>query len=73
MEHFVSASCNGELCGMCYREDACSNIPAMHKLGEEMPYDYPMVRHNATQYVCCKHFAIVVGPQTAKDWAGCQL
>ncbi len=60
-EHFVSASCGGEHCGMCQREGVTTD--AAHKVGEEIPHDDPMrFGHNLTQYVCCRHFAMIVGP-----------
>lgn len=34
MTHFVSASCEGNLCSVC-------KAPATHKLGEEVPHDEP--------------------------------
>lgn len=60
--HFVSKSCEGELCGMCYRERKPARA-ATHKIGEEIPHDDPVqgLRHNYTQYVCCMHFKIVMG------------
>jgi hypothetical protein len=67
-DHFVSKTCKGEICGMCWREGR-HHIEATHKLGEELPADYPHHRHNATQYVCCKHFSAVVGLMTAIDWS----
>jgi len=72
MEHFVSVSCGGEICGMCYRERK-QTVPATHKVGEELPDDYPTMRHNATQYVCCDHFASIMGAETALMWAGCPI
>lgn len=61
--HFVSASCKGEFCGMCYREEPLVRIPASHKVGEEFASDDPsQMRHNLTQYVCCLHFKMIVGP-----------
>lgn len=73
VDHFVSESCVGELCGMCYRESGQTNN-ASHKVGEEIPFDHPAKRgHNATQYVCCKHFASIISPETARKWTGCQV
>ena len=55
MEHFVSDSCEGEVCSMCAD-------PATHKVGEEIPSDDPeLMRHNYTAYVCCKHFRAIFG------------
>ena len=67
--HFVSACCQGEICGMCYRETVNPDnltqrvrIPATHKVGEEILHDDPnQMTHNLTQYVCCKHFQAIVG------------
>jgi hypothetical protein len=66
--HFVSATCRGEECVMC-------DLPATHKIGEEIPPDdpsrentgtFPMSgRHNLTAYLCCYHFTEVLGPATA--------
>lgn len=56
--HFVSASCEGEWCHMC-------DEPATHKVGEEIPWDTPAndkMRHNLTTYLCCQHFADLMGP-----------
>jgi len=53
-EHWVSASCGGEVCGC--------GAPATHKLGEEIMHDDPNpYRHNLTAYVCCACFRHVVG------------
>lgn len=85
--HFVSAACAGEYCGMCYREG--KDVPATHKVGEEIPHDYPAMKiafgsgepgsrevaihpHNLTQYVCCRHFASIMGRAT-HDWRGCEV
>lgn len=60
--HPVYASCTGEKCGICYRQGD-KNVPARHKVGEEIMGDDPMpMRHNLTQYVCCRHYMMVVGP-----------
>lgn len=72
LDHFVSRSCVGENCGMCHRAGVLG-VPATHKVGEELPNDYPMHRHNATQYVCCKHFADIVSPLTARTWTKCEI
>lgn len=70
-EHFVSATCGGELCGMCWRATQ-AEIPATHKIGETVPPDYPGFRgHSLTQYVCCKHFGELFGPATAHSWRNC--
>jgi len=54
-KHFVSASCQGEMCQVC-------KLPATHKVGEEIPHDDPMpARHNLTAYVCCAHFIEIMG------------
>lgn len=65
MEHFVSATCEGETCSMC-------GAPATHKVGEEIARDDPtawrdvlghtlLTRHNFTAYVCCEHFRAIFG------------
>lgn len=75
MTHFISASCEGELCSVC-------KAPSTHKLGEEILHDDPSNhpdpitnaaelavlgmsglpgRHNLTAYVCCAHFTMIVG------------
>ena len=64
--HFVSPHCTGEICGMCWREK--QEKKATHKIGEELS-----MGHNLTQYVCCEHFAMIVGPESAKRWRGCSL
>ena len=62
--HFVSKSCAGELCSVCYHKGM--SVPASHKVGEEIPSDEPTVlgmgRHNLTAYVCCPCFRLIVGP-----------
>lgn len=71
MEHFVSKTTVGESCGMCWRILG-QRIDASHKVGEEIPHDAPRTfGHNATQYVCCVHFAMIVSPRTAVTWRGC--
>lgn len=56
MLHFISRSSVGEVCRIC-------RDPATHKLGEEIPHDDPWRdRHNATAYVCCPCFVMVLGP-----------
>ena len=70
--HFVSQSCIGEDCGMCRRENLITQ--ATHKLGEEIPDDYRgLPRHNLTQYVCCRHFALIVGLESARRYTGCYV
>lgn len=60
--HPVYASCGGEKCGICYRAGD-KDVPARHKVGEEILDDDPVpVRHNLTQYVCCRHYVMIVGP-----------
>lgn len=55
MAHFVSASCEGEVCRVC-------GDLATHKVGEEIPHDDPMpFRHNHTAYVCCDCFLMLFG------------
>lgn len=56
---------------MCWREGA--NIPATHKVGEEIQDDQPRVVHNLTQYICCEHFAMIVGPESARTYRGCEV
>lgn len=61
--HFVSESCHGEDCGMCWREHR--SVRATHKVGEEILHDDSApIRHNYTQYVCCMHFAMIFGEWT---------
>ena len=43
-EHFISASCGGEICMMCWHEGH-NGVPATHKVGEELPSDAPVPRH----------------------------
>ncbi len=65
-EHWVSKSCGGEKCGMCYRATG-KLVQATHKVGEELFDDDPgPPRHNLTQYVCCKHFSETFGIYAAK-------
>jgi hypothetical protein len=62
--HWVSASCEGEKCGICWRAGAVGTLaaPATHKVGEEIFHDDPnQMRHNFTQYVCCSHFKQIFG------------
>ncbi len=71
LKHFISGSCMGERCGMCYREGVWT--PATHKVGEEIPHDAPQPHgHNLTQYVCCRHFGLIVGGYSARKFRGCQ-
>jgi hypothetical protein len=39
--HFISASCGGEYCGLCWR-NGIEGVPATHKVGEEIPSDTPI-------------------------------
>jgi hypothetical protein len=61
-EHFVSASCGGEKCGMCY-------APATHKVAEVIMHDDKpnRFRHEFTQYVCCQCFGRIFG-MVAVNW-----
>lgn len=73
--HFVSKSCGGETCVMCWREGGIT-VPATHKVGEELMYDSPdeiALGHNLTAYVCCKHFGMIFGPLIVAHWRGCDL
>jgi len=55
-EPFVSGTCIGEKCSVC-------SEPATHKIGEEIPSDDPNPnRHNFTNYVCERHFNMVLRP-----------
>lgn len=64
MEHFISDTCEGEICSFC-------GAPATHKVGEEIAGDDPawktvlghtiLTRHNYTAYVCCEHFRAIFG------------
>ena len=72
--HFVSASCQGEVCSVCGQA-------ATHKVGEEIPHDEPFTpleidgeiypvgvcRHNFTAYVCCIHFSAIMGEWVRKN------
>ena len=54
---------------MCWR-DGEKSVPALHKVGEEDSHGSNLgMRHNLTQYVCCKHFGEIVGPGAAHMWA----
>lgn len=58
---------------MCFRQGATT--PATHKVGEEIPSDHPTdagAMHNLTQYVCCQHFAEIMG-MAAVSWRGCPM
>lgn len=67
--HFISATCEGEICTVCYGEGG--RVPATHKVGEEIASDEPTDsrfwhvsmndRHNFTAYVCCDHFTKIFG------------
>lgn len=76
MTHFVSKSCRGEHCGICYRQG--QRRPATHKVGEEILSDWyeqhtagPL--HNLTQYVCCQHFAEIFSAKSTSEWRGCEV
>lgn len=59
MTYFVSATCKGEKC-------FCGE-PAEHKVEEAILFDDPNpIRHELTQYVCHKHFVMIMGP-AARD------
>jgi len=61
MMHFVSGSCRGERCSVCLRQKML--VDATHKIGEEIPHDDPnRGRHELTAYVCCDHYAMIMGP-----------
>ena len=64
--HFVSASCQGEVCSVCHRNLTDLRRyaqPATHKVGEEILSDDPNPnRHNLTAYLCCAHFQQLFGP-----------
>lgn len=63
--HIVSAE--GELCGMCWRENEAV-VSASHKVEEEFIYfDNAPRRHPLTQYICCDCFQRIMGP-LAKEW-----
>lgn len=81
VKHFISASCDDERCGhavLSSEHVAADGVhycgrPATHKVGEEIPHDYPfpehpelpgakMGTHNLTVYVCCEHFGMIFGP-----------
>jgi hypothetical protein len=56
IDHFVSSNCRGEICRICSR-------PATHRVAEEIPFDDPEPsRGRLTAYLCCSHFALVIGP-----------
>ena len=70
--HRVSITGQGEHCGMCLREG--TTVVATHKVGEEIPDDLaPVAGHNLTQYVCCRHFARIMGFVSASLFRGCRL
>lgn len=48
--HFVPEWCFGEACRIC-------DQPASHKVEESMADN----RHPFTAYVCCEHFAMIMG------------
>ena len=66
LNHFVSASCQGEYCVMCRLNSTDLGRyarPATHKVGEEIMNDDPdPERHNLTAYLCCTHFRQLFGP-----------
>jgi len=56
VNHFVSASCEGEKCLMCGKD-------ATHKVSEIMAWDDPgCARHEYTAYICCGCFQTIFGP-----------
>lgn len=72
-KHFISSSCAGEYCTHETLLGICGKA-ATHKVGEEIPNDYPandenlpitirlhIQRHNFTAYVCCEHFGAIFG------------
>jgi hypothetical protein len=69
IKHYTPPSAEGEICGMCFRENKLN--PATHKVGEEFNEIFEespkIFRHNLTQYVCCNHFSSIMGP-LAKEW-----
>lgn len=67
MNHFVSGSCKGELCGLCLRHKS-RREPATHKVAEEIPHDDPnQNRHELTNYVCCECFVLIMGYAAARS------
>lgn len=62
MSHFVSSACAGEVCNFRIGIGGACGTPATHKVGEEIMHDDPNpARHNLVAYLCCHHFARVVG------------
>lgn len=65
--HFVSVTTEGESCSMC-------GLPAAHKVAEQIPPDDPSQentqvfprsgRFPLAAYVCCFHFAELLGSAT---------
>lgn len=54
--HFVSASLAQQVCSVCGK-------PATHKIGEEHGSDdRRRIFHNLTNWLCCQHFRMVIGP-----------
>ena len=55
--HYVSLSCAEELCWIC-------KLDATHKIEEVIQHDDFERRgfHPLTNYLCCVHFALVMGP-----------
>ena len=51
------------------RSETCSLCggAATHKVGEEYGSRDGMLGHNYTNYLCCPHFAAVMGPVVARD------
>lgn len=60
--HAVEPYCGGEFCGLCFRE-GLGKVEATHKVGEESQPENE-IRHNWTQYVCCRHFQMIFNLDT---------
>ena len=61
MAAFISKVCDGEKCGMCWRDER-TLAPATHKVTEEIMSDDPHPgRHELIQYVCERHFNRIFG------------
>jgi hypothetical protein len=71
VEHFVSAECKDEKCGMCYRDKGFS--PASHAVVEAKPADWPagVSWRPHTQFLCCKHFGKVFNTNATMAFRGC--
>lgn len=54
----------GERCGFIRRHDIPCGEGARHKVGSEDPTKF----HNLTQYLCCYHYAMVMGPAVPCAW-----